>query len=429
MLNRSEHPRIIEPEQLAVQKPERVRLPNGIPLNVLNAGENEVTRIDLLMAGGRWQQKQPLQALFTNRMLREGTRRYSATEIAEKLDYYGAWLELSGASEHTYVTLYSLNKYLPQTLDMLESIVKEPVFPEKELRVIVDSNIQQFLVNSSKVNFLAHRRLMKALYGEQHPAGRLVREDDYRRITPPVLREFYDCYYHSNNCSIYLSGKVTDDCVRRIETLFGCEPFGTDFRRPEKREFHPAPDSEKHIFIERPDALQSAVRMGMLSLDCHHPDYLKTRVLVTLLGGYFGSRLMSNIREDKGYTYGISAGILSYPGQGVLVISAETANEFVEPLIREVYREIDRLRNETVSGEELSMVKNYMLGEMCRSYESAFSLADAWIFVQVSGLQETYFTEVQNAVKEVTPQEIRELAGRYLCKEKLKEAVCGKKMS
>ena len=146
MLNRSDQPRILEPEQLVVQRPERIKLPNGVPLSVLNAGDNEVTRIDLLMAGGRWQQKQPLQALFTNRMLREGTRRYDAAQIAEKLDYYGAWLELSSASEYAYVTLYSLNKYLPQTLDILESIVKEPVFPEKELGVIVDNNIQQFLV-------------------------------------------------------------------------------------------------------------------------------------------------------------------------------------------------------------------------------------------------------------------------------------------
>ncbi len=429
MLNRSDQPRILEPEQLVVQRPERIKLPNGVPLSVLNAGDNEVTRIDLLMAGGRWQQKQPLQALFTNRMLREGTRRYDAAQIAEKLDYYGAWLELSSASEYAYVTLYSLNKYLPQTLDILESIVKEPVFPEKELGVIVDNNIQQFLVNSSKVDFLAHRGLVKALYGGQHPGGRLVQEEDYRRITPAVLREFYDRYYHSNNCSIYLSGKVTGDCIHRIESLFGCEAFGTDFRKPEKTEFHPVTTSGKRIFIERPDALQSAVRMGMLSLDRNHPDYLKARVLVTLFGGYLGSRLMSNIREDKGYTYGISAAIMPYPGQGVLAVSAEAANEFVEPLIGEVYHEIDRLQNELASDGELSMVKNYMLGDMCRSYESAFSLADAWIFVQVSGLQDTYFAEALDAVKEVTPQEIRELAGRHLCKEKLKEIVCGKKMS
>lgn len=427
--DRTVQPKVRDVEQLAVQVPLRMVMPNGVPLNVLDSGENEVVRVDLLIEGGRWQQSQPLQALFTNRMLREGTQRLSASEIAERLDYYGAWLELSSASEYAYVTLYSLNKYLPQTLDILESIVKEPVFPEKELDVIINNNIQQFLVNSSKVDFLAHRALVKAVYGEQHPTGRLVEEEDYHRITPEVLREFYNRHYHSANCSIYLSGKVNDDCIRRIESLFGSEPFGRDFRKPEKKDYLPLSSDEKRIFVERADALQSAVRMGMLSMERSHPDYLKARVLVTLFGGYFGSRLMSNIREEKGYTYGISAGMMPYPGKGLLVVNAETANEFVEPLIGEVYHEIDRLQNELVSNEELTMVKNYMLGDTYRSYESAFSLADSWIFVQVSKLQDTYFTDVLDAIREVTPEEIRNLAGKHLCKEILKEVISGKKMS
>ena len=429
LLDRTVQPKVRNIEQLAIQVPQRIIMPNGVPLNVLNSGDNEVVRVDLLIEGGRWQQSQPLQALFTNRMLREGTHRYSAAEIAEKLDYYGAWLELSSASEYAYITLCSLNKYLPQTLEILESIVKEPVFPEKELGVIIDNNIQQFLVNSSKVDFLAHRALMKAIYGEQHPTGRLVIEEDYHCIHPAVLQEFYDRHYHSTNCSIYLSGKVNDDCMQRIENLFGSEPFGKGFRKPDGKSFSPVTSGEKRIFVERADALQSAVRMGMLSMEHNHPDYLKARVLITLFGGYFGSRLMSNIREEKGYTYGISAGIMPYPGNGLLAVNAETANEFVEPLIGEVYHEIDRLQNERVSDKELSIVKNYMLGDTCRSYESAFSLADSWIFIQVSKLRDTYFTDVLDAIREVTTEEIRELAGKYLCKENLKEVISGKKMS
>ena len=177
------------------------------------------------------------------------------------------------------------------------------MFPEKELGVIIENNIQQFMVNSSKVDFLAHRALMKAVYGEVHPCGRLVQKEDYGRINPAVLKEFYDRHYHSRNCTIYVSGKVGDDCVRRIEDMFGKEAFGKDFRKPERREFIPVSSMDKRIFVEHADAMQSAVRMGMLSLERHHPDYLKTRVMVTLFGGYFGSRLMSNIREEKGYTY------------------------------------------------------------------------------------------------------------------------------
>lgn len=429
LLDRTIQPKVRDIEHLAVQMPQRFIMPNGVPLNILNSGDNEVVRIDLLIEGGRWHQSQPLQALFTNRMLREGTLRYSTLEIAEKLDYYGAWLELSSASEYAYITLYSLNKYLPQTLDVLESIVKEPTFPEKELGVVAENNIQQFIVNSSKVDFLAHRALMKAVYGGQHPCGRLVQKEDYKRITPDVLRKFYDRYYHSRNCTIYVSGKVGDDCVRRIEDLFGREAFGKGFQKPEKTDFVPVSSVDKRIFVEYADVMQSAVRMGMLSLERCHPDYLKARVMVTLFGGYFGSRLMSNIREEKGYTYGISAGIAPYPGQGILVINTETANEFVEPLVREVYHEIDRLQNDPVPEDELFMVKNYMLGEMCRSYESAFSLADAWMFVQVSSFGDTHFEDVLNTIKNITPEEIRELAGRYLCKEKLKEVISGKKMS
>ena len=429
LLDRTIQPKVRDIEHLAVQMPQRFIMPNGVPLNILNSGDNEVVRIDLLIEGGRWHQSQPLQALFTNRMLREGTLRYSTLEIAEKLDYYGAWLELSSASEYAYITLYSLNKYLPQTLDVLESIVKEPTFPEKELGVVAENNIQQFIVNSSKVDFLAHRALMKAVYGGQHPCGRLVQKEDYKRITPDVLRKFYDRYYHSRNCTIYVSGKVGDDCVRRIEDLFGREAFGKGFQKPEKTDFVPVSSVDKRIFVEYADVMQSAVRMGMLSLERCHPDYLKARVMVTLFGGYFRSRLMSNIREEKGYTYGISAGIAPYPGQGILVINTETANEFVEPLVREVYHEIDRLQNDPVPEDELFMVKNYMLGEMCRSYESAFSLADAWMFVQVSGFGDTHFEDVLNTIKNITPEEIRELAGRYLCKEKLKEVISGKKMS
>lgn len=429
LLDRTIQPKVRDIEHLAVQMPQRFIMPNGVPLNILNSGDNEVVRIDLLIEGGRWHQSQPLQALFTNRMLREGTLRYSTLEIAEKLDYYGAWLELSSASEYAYITLYSLNKYLPQTLDVLESIVKEPTFPEKELGVVAENNIQQFIVNSSKVDFLAHRALMKAVYGGQHPCGRLVQKEDYKRITPDVLRKFYDRYYHSRNCTIYVSGKVGDDCVRRIEDLFGREAFGKGFQKTEKTDFVPVSSVDKRIFVEYADVMQSAVRMGMLSLERCHPDYLKARVMVTLFGGYFGSRLMSNIREEKGYTYGISAGIAPYPGQGILVINTETANEFVEPLVREVYHEIDRLQNDPVPEDELFMVKNYMLGEMCRSYESAFSLADAWMFVQVSGFGDTHFEDVLNTIKNITPEEIRELAGRYLCKEKLKEVISGKKMS
>jgi len=428
MIDRNIQPLIREPQLSTVPSPEKRVMRNGIPLYILSGGDHEVVRIDFVIRAGRWFQTQHLQALFTNRMLREGTRKYAASEIAEKLDYYGAWLELSCSSEHSYITLYSLCKYLPETLDILESIIKEPLFPDKELQIVIENNLQQYHINRTKVDFLAHRSLMRNVYGEYHPCGQVTEENDYRTITPLVLNDFYKRYYNSGNCSIYLAGKVDEDTIKRVSSLFGDESFGEDFKPIDRKEYIVETNSEKRIFIERSDAMQSAVRMGMQSLDILHPDYLKFRVVVTLLGGYFGSRLMSNIREDKGYTYGISASIQTYPGSSLFVITTEAANEFVEPLIKEVYHEITRLQSDLVPDEELSMVKNYMMGEMCRNYESVFSLVDAWIFNHSFGLPDSYAEDSARAIETITPAYIRDLAQQYLCKDTLKEVVSGKKI-
>ena len=163
-------------------------------------------------------------------------------------------------------------------------------------------------------------------------------------------------------------------------------------------------------------------------MDRTHPDFLKARVMVNLFGGYFGSRLMSNIREDKGYTYGIGAGIVNCPGNGVLVITTEADSVYIDSIITEVYREMDKMCNDLAPKDELEMVRSYMLGDLCRSYEGPFSLSDAWIYVETAGLNDDFFTHSLDAIRNVTADDIRTLAQRYLCKENLIEVVAGKKM-
>ena len=382
ILDRTTPPPIRQLSEFSIALPERRVMKNGMPLNIINAGTEDVVRFDLLIGGGQWHQEQPLQAMFTNRMLREGTRRMTSAQIAEKLDYYGAWLELSSSVNYGFITLYSLNKYFSRTLSVIAEMVKAPLFPAKELSVVADTNKQQFLVNSTRVEMIARKQLNRALFGAEHPFGRYAVAEDYDRITPEVLRDFYQKYYHSGNCSVYISGKVTPDIIRSIEENLGDDAWGEVKDKPVMQAVAPRTTSEKHLFVEREDALQSSLKMGSFVMDRQHPDFLKARVMVTLFGGYFGSRLMSNIREDKGYTYGIGAGIVSYPDTGILIISTEAANEYINSIIAEVYREMDKLCNELVPQGELEMVKNYMLGDLCRSYEGPFSLSDAWIYIE-----------------------------------------------
>lgn len=427
ILDRTVAPEIRQIEHFTIDTPVCHRMRNGIPLHIIQAGDEDVVRFDLLIKGGQWEQTRPLQAMFTNRMLREGTYTFTSAQIAEKLDYYGSWLDLSSSVNYGFVTLYSLNKYFSQTLEILASMVKEPVFPEKELSVVTESNKLQFLVNSEKVEVITRKQLNRSLFGEAHPLGKYAKAEDYDNIHGCDLKEFYHRFYRSNNASIYISGKVTSEIISCIERLFGNEEWGDVSMKGEQLFFTPQPDSRKRVFIERENAMQSSLKMGGFSINRQHSDYHKLRVLITLFGGYFGSRLMSNIREEKGYTYGIGANLVCYPEEGVLVISTEAANEYINQIIEEVYKEIDILALEKVSDEELNMVKNYMLGDMCRSYENAFSLSEAWIFIETSGLDNCYFEESLNAIRSITPLEIQALAQEYLRKEDLIEIIAGKK--
>lgn len=427
-VDRTIAPEIKQVEHFSIVQPERQVMGNGMPLYVIAAGSEDVVRFDLVIRGGQLHQTQPLQAVLTNRMLREGTSGMTSVEIAEKLDYYGAWLDLSSSVNCGVVTLYSLGKYFSKTIEVLASIVKEPVFPEKELEVVIDVNRHQYMVNNQRVEVLSRKQLNRSLFGEQHPLGRYAELKDYDAISPEVLKAFYVKHYHSRNCSAYVSGKISPEVIRCIEEHFGNATWGEPADLSEAKRFALNTDLTKRIFIEKKDAMQSSLKIGGFSLPRQHADYLKLRVLITLFGGYFGSRLMSNIREDKGYTYGIGAGIVSYPETGVLIVSTETANEYVDSVIAEVYNEMDRLCEERVPEKELAMVRNYMLGDMCRSYESAFSLADAWIFIETAGLDNAFFDRSLSAIRNITSDDLLNLAQRYFCKENLIEIVAGKKI-
>lgn len=427
-LDRTKAPSIKQIAHFSIAKPERMSMPNGMMLNVINSGCEDVVRFDLLIHSGQLEQTQPLQAMFVNRMLREGTSRFTSAEIAEKLDYYGAWLDLSSSANCGFVTLYSLGKYFAKTLDILASMVKESVFPEDKLKIVTDMNKHQFLVNNQRVDVLARKELNRLLFGNEHPLGRFAVLEDYDRIDSDTLKAFYNKHYSSNNCSAYVSGKVTDEVIQCIEQHFGAAPWGNQQKRETTPLYKPHTISTDRVFIEKADALQSSIKLGCFVAERDHEDYLNLRVLSTVFGGYFGSRLMSNIREDKGYTYGICAGILSYPGCSILGISTEADNIYVEPLIEEIYHEMDRLQNELIPDHELDMVRSYMLGDLCRAYEKAFSLSDAWIYIETSDLDEDFFERSVKSIREVSAKELQRLAQEYFCKENLIEVVAGKKI-
>lgn len=428
-MDRSIQPKIQELTEINIPLPERTHLSNGVPMTIVNAGHQDVLRFDILFKAGTWCQSQKLQALFTNRMLREGSKSYTAKEIAETLDFYGAWLELSCGAEYSCITLFSLSRHFTKTLDVLYSIITEPLFDEDQLQTVVDMNVQQFVINQDRVDFIAQRSMFNLLLGDTHPYGKVTVKEDYLNIHADLLKSYHKEHFHSKNCQMFLSGNVTKDIIDEVESRFGKRPFG----RANAEEtscpvpvFTPYP--EKRRFLSKENALQSAVCLGLPSIKRTHPDYHKFRVVLTLLGGYFGSRLVSNIREDKGYTYYIDAQMIHYPYSDFLLIHSECDNSYVEALIKEVYHEIEVLQTEKADEAEIKKVKNYMIGELCRNYESAFAVADAWMFTFTSKVTDSYFKESLAGILATTADDILELSNKYFNVNQIKEVVAGHKV-
>lgn len=425
-LNRKQAPGFKTIDHIEIQKAETFTLSNGIPVYAINSGSQELTKIEFLFKAGMYYQQQPLVASATNNLLETGTKSYSANELSDNIDFFGSFFECSVEQDYSSLALFSLNKYLDQSLHYVEEIIKYPTFPKSEFDIYISNKKQKHLVNSQKVNILARRRFTELVFGENHPYGRDVKTEDFDKLTLDDVKAFYNNHYHYTNCAIVISGKLPDTIIEILDKYFGKESWGSGKDVADPKVEVKTTHDQKH-FIERTDAIQSAVRVGRLLFNKKHPDYFKFQVLNTILGGYFGSRLMANIREDKGYTYGIGSGLASLVHNGYFYISTEVGAGVTNETLKEIYAEIKLLREELVDEEELETVRNYILGQFLRSVDGPYALADKFKAVWEFGLDYDYFEKYFEAVKHITPGEIRDLANKYLQEKDLIELVVGKK--
>jgi zinc protease len=401
-------------------------LSNKVPVYAINAGTQDLIKVEFLFSAGMFQQKQPLQAATVNTMMEEGTSKMSASQIADAVDYYGAFLETSVSQDHASIVLYTLTKHLKSTLPIIEQVIKDASFPQQELDTHLTNKKQKFLVNKQKVANVARKRFTELLFGEKHPYGINVTEEDFNRINIPILKEFYKTFYTSDNCKIILAGKINEEVYTLLNDHFG----GNDWKGNGTPKITAAPaqtTTDNRQLIYKEDALQSAIRIGKLMFNKTHADYQPLQILNAIYGGYFGSRLMSNIREDKGYTYGIGSGLVSLNNAGYFFISTEVGVDVCASAIHEIYFEMDRLREELVTEEELQLVKNYLLGTFLRSVDGPFAMAERFKGIMTYNLGYDYFTRYIATIKAVSASQLRDLANQYFDKNSMVELVVGKK--
>ncbi len=422
-LNRNYTPNIRPVENINYQQPLIQQLDNGIPVYQLQTGTQDLVKIEFIFNAGLYYEPKALVSWFTNKMLKEGTLNYSAGQIAERIDYYGAHLELNADKDTANITVYTLNKYMVEVLQVVEEVIFYPSFPENELNIKIQNKKQEYIVNSKKVRNLARWKFNELIFGEVHPYGKFVSVDDYDTIVQKDLIDFHMRNYFVSDCKIIVAGKIHKNLMGILNKYFGRY---NDKQKRKDQLAKPFNTSKLHqVHYKKEDAMQSAIRIGKKMFNKKHPDFLKLKVLNTILGGYFGSRLMTNIREDKGYTYGIGSAIVSMQHSGYFFIASEVGAEVTQKAINEIYHEIDILQNEKIADSELQLVKNYMLGSFLRSIDGPFALSENFKGLVEYGLDYTYLESFVDIVKEINADEILLLAQRYLDKNTLFELKVG----
>jgi zinc protease len=402
-------------------------IPGGLPVFKIDAGSQELVKIEIIFPGaGAASQPRALIAVGTNDMLDEGTSNHSSQALAETVDYYGAFLQMESTLDFASICLFSLNKHLSKTIPLLEDLVKNANFPEHEFTTYIQNKEQKFSVDEAKVSTVARKKFTQLLFGNEHSYGHYVALEDFAQVNRQLFADFYSSAYRLDKCHIVVSGKIDPRLDELLARSFGSLVSSPSFTAPSVLLSTFESVKEKKHFVERKDAVQSAIRVGRILFNKTHPDFSGMQILNTVLGGYFGSRLMSNIREDKGYTYGIGSGMVSLKQAGYFFISTEVGVDVCKLALKEIYSEMTRLRNELIPEEELTLVRNYMLGSFLRSADGPFSLADKFKSIYDYGLDYSYYQRYIQTIKNITSTELQKLANTYLKEEEMVELVVGK---
>lgn len=423
-VDRKSIPRIQIPKLSVIPEIERSKLDNDLTLFLIRMGHEDLLRLDFVFEAGQVFENKPLQASTTNMMLLEGSKNHSAEEINRLLDFYGTFPNLITEKDTAGFSIIFMNRHLEKITSLCHEILFEPIFPNKEFSILINNRLQRYLVNMEKVQTIARDMFFESLFGTGHPYGHQVVRTDFENLSVDDLELFHRMLYNPGNMAIIASGKIHDSLPEALNRYFGAYNQGLTGSEPVIRPGIHLQDPRR-ISMKKEGAIQSAIRIGKATINKTHIDYPGLKVVNTILGGYFGSRLMKNIREEKGYTYGIHSALASLRDSGYISVSTEVGSNHAKSALQEVYKEIRSLQNEPVGTDELDIVRGYMMGELIRLFDGPFSTADTFRSVWEFGLGTDYFPEFEKKIKTIMPDEIIHLARTYYNIEQFHEIIAG----
>ena len=418
-------PPVFPAEKIVIPEAKSFILNNSVPVYLIEAGTEDIMRLEFSFKAGQVNEYLPLLASTTNRMLSEGSQNYSSEELNRVLDYHGAFLNMSAEKDRAGIVLFFLNKHIEKVLELSREILFRPTFPETELNSLMKKRLRWFHVNREKVQNLAIDQFFESVFGKHHPYGHQVTEHDFTGMSQVLLEDFHDKYYTPDNMAIIITGKIHERTTNLLNEYFG--EISSKNIYIEDSENVIKGERKKKIHINKAGTVQSAIRIGSSTINKRHPDYPGLKILDSVLGGYFGSRLMKNIREEKGYTYGIGSSVFSLDLCGYKIISTEVGQKNLQAAIDEIHKEIRLLQSVPLEKEELAVVRNFMSGEMLRMFDGPFALAESFKSAWEFGLDNSYYYRLVEKIRTIEPDEIIELAKTYYNIDELYQVTVGAK--
>ncbi len=408
--------------KLELKPYEHYTLDNGISVYSINAGAQEVLQVEMVFYAGNFFEQHKGIAAATNFLLKNGTTTRTAFQINEAFEYYGGYCNRACYNETAVITLHTLTKHLDKLLPVMQDMLVNSIFPEQELDIYLQNSRQRLKVNLQKAEFIAGRLIDSYLFGEKHPYGVYTNLEDLDKLSIEEIKKFYRQYYLNGKAVIFVAGKIPTELPQLLNEYFGKLAIG----KPDNiiPGIKTMPATEKKYRIQNDaEAVQGAIRIASNFPNRHHPDFKKAIILNNVFGGFFGSRLMSNIREEKGYTYGIHSYLQNHTQESAWMISTEAGKDVCEPTIEEVYNEMKRLREEPIGEEELLLVRNFMIGGLLGDLDGPFQIIAKWKNIILNDLDQSYFYDSINEIKTISAAELQEIANKYLLPEKFYELV------
>jgi zinc protease len=420
-LNRTAAPPIAELISDLSIHPEIRLTPSGSRLHIFENNIQPVVRVEFVFKAGKWYQPKAGVASLTAKMLKEGTSQHTAKQIADTIDYYGASLDVSHGFDRSSVTLYCLAKFLPSLLPLAFEIIQHPSFPDEEFALMKQRVIQTLAVDKQKNSYLSTELLTASIYGKDHPYSTIISEEEIQAVNIDDLVAFHKAAYPLFDTEVFITGDISSTNIKTIES--GLPSYrATKQLLPSITSVSPQTDV---IYKETANQMQASLRVGKPSLTPLHSDYPALYLLNHILGGYFGSRLMRNIREDKGFTYGIYSSISHKEQASLFSLGTDIKGDKIDETLGEISKEIATLQQELIPSDEFNTARKHLAGKFLSDHATIFDKMDKYKSNVLLGLPKEFQTQLIELFQSLTTEDLRIAAQNHLTADNLLKVIVG----